>query len=109
MFREWRDVLSQQHVLRLQISMNDLAACVQEVQALTNLGTIQSSSARACQSQTEQHTMPYRACDLAHDVRRNAFVLESFDEREQVVTKHFKHHAHICAARKHKQAQGCDR
>ena len=28
---EWRDVLRQQHVLWLQISVNDLAACVQEV------------------------------------------------------------------------------
>ncbi len=37
MLWEWRDVLRQQHVLWLQISVNDLAACVQEVQTLANL------------------------------------------------------------------------
>ena len=66
----------QQHVLRLQVGVDDAAHAVQEVHADGHLPRV-----------------------LAHQAQRDALVAVRLDERQQVVAQRLKHHAHVRAVR----------
>lgn len=100
-FGKRRDVFRQKNVLRFQIRVDDLALCVQEVQAVADLHVyVRKSSDSTTRHPDGAHARPHRSGDLPHDFHRDSFVLERFDEREEVVAQHFKHHAHVCERNK---------